>query len=328
MDEFRFELALCATLESATESVVARQLGGAVANPGGRIVDVVLVEPGEAFDTRRTLSAETIPPRAIESDVGPGTAVPRRDALGGTGYDRKVVDAAVEAGYFELERRNGEQRIRATARYPDGWYDRLVAIENKPELTSPGDLRKQLSHDVALGLFDEVVLATASYVTRAHLNRIPDAVGVWQFDPEREQRRVVREPTPLSVDGFGIEPTDRHPLRTDVVLVDPAEKRRKRLRIAERAYGKGWRPAAAAYPACVHADATTDARPYCARFDRVVDPGRDCGSECRAFSRGESPDVDPDAAREARSRWLRDPPGRVRRQTGLDHFTGGSDERT
>ena len=326
MDEFRFELALCSHLESATGAIVARQLGGAVADPGGRIVDVVLVEPGETFDERRYLSPRTIPSRAIESDVGAGKAVPRREVLDGLEYGRSVVEAAVEAGYFELERRDGRQQVRATTRYPDGWYGGLIAIENKPDLGSPGNLERQLTHDVALGLFDEVVLATASYVTRAHLNRIPDSVGVWQFDPETGDRTVVREPSQLRIDELGIEPGDHRPSRTDITIVEPEEKRRRRLAVAERAYGKGWRPSVEAYPACAHAETTEDCRPYCGQFERVVDPGTDCDTDCSAYSRGSRPTVDPDEARADRSPWIADPPGAVRRQAGLNQFTSRESE--
>ena len=320
MDEFRFELALCSHLEAATETIVARQLGGAVADPGGRIVDVVVVEPGEAFDQRTRLSPRTIPPRAIESEVGAGKAVPVREVFDGSQYGRNVVEAAVEAGYFELQRRDGRREVRATTRYPDGWYDGLTAIENKPDLGTPGALDEQLTHDVALGLFDEVVLATASYVTRAHLNRLPDAVGVWRFDPETGDRTVVREPSRLPVDRAGTEPTDRHPLRTDVAVVGAEEKQRRRRAIAERAYGKGWRPARGAYPDCARFAATADCRPYCEAFARVVDPATDCGPDCSAYSSGERPAVDPDAARADRSPWIPDPPGNRRRQSGLDQF--------
>ncbi|AUX09713.1 hypothetical protein AArcSl_2088 [Halalkaliarchaeum desulfuricum] len=320
MDEFRFELALCSHLESETETIVARQLGGAVARPGARVVDIVVLQPGDQFDMRARLSPNAVPTSAIESDVGAGQAVPRRDVLDGSSHARRVVETAVEAGYFQIERRDGREWVRATARYPEGWYDRLTAIENKPDLAKPGDLERQLTHDVTVGLFDEVVMATNSHVTRAHLNRIPDAVGVWQFDPETGERTVVRDPSPLPVDEPGVEPVDRRPLRTDVAIVGPEEKRRRRLTIAERAYGKGWRPKADAYPECTHVEATEDCRPYCSQFDRVVDPGTDCGTDCPAFERESTPTIDPEAARAERSPWIRDPPGALHRQVGLDRF--------
>jgi hypothetical protein len=317
--EFAFELALCAHLEAATASLPARQLGAGVANPGGRIVDVCLVEPGPAFDERAAMTAETIPPRAIESDAGAGEAVHWRDALDAhPEVARSVVERAEAVGFFEVERRGGREYVRQATRYPDDWFDGLVGIENKPDLGSPGDLERQLQTDASLAVFDEVVLATESYVTGAHLNRIPDAVGVWRFDPETGEREVVREATRLPVDEPGVEPTARRSLRTDVAVVSAATKARARRRLAERAYGKGWRTYD--LPACERARATDDGRPRCAHFERVVDPGRDCGEGCSARVPADPPAFDPAALRDERTAWERDPDGVARRQAGLDRF--------
>ncbi|MFC7186462.1 DUF5787 family protein [Halorubrum yunnanense] len=316
--EFRFELALCAALESP-DRVVARQLGAGVTNPGGRIVDVCVLEPGPGFDRRAAITPERIPDPAIEAAVGPGEAVTVAEAFD-LSPDRAaaVVDRAVEVGYLERERRDGRPVVRTTARYPDDWVDSLTAIENKPDLGTPGDLRAQLRYDVALGLFDEAILATASYVTRAHLNRIPDPVGVWRFDPKTGEREVVREPTPLSPGASGVEIREERSLRTDVALVGPDALARKRRRIAERAYGKGWRPAP---PDCAHATGTADGRPYCERFDRVVDPGRDCGAGCVAHDPADPPGVDREGLRDERTAWIADPDGDgPRRQSGLSRF--------
>ncbi|MGQ4556669.1 DUF5787 family protein [Halobellus sp. GM3] len=319
--EFAFELELCSHLETATEWVLSRQLGATVDRAGRRIVDVVGVVPGPDFDERAEITERAIPKRAIESDVGVGEAVPRRRALDGdlTPEIRDgIVDAAVDVGFFETERRNGRGYVRQTTRYPERWFDRLVGIENKPDLADPGALSRQLRTDVSLGLFEEVVLATESHVTRAHLNRIPPAVGVWRFDPETGTRDVIREATPLRTDAPGIELVDERPLRTDVVPVSAESKARARRRIAERAYGKGWRTYG--FPACVHAEATAEGLPYCARFDRVVDPSRACGSDCDARDPGDPPAVDSDALRGERTPWRPDPPGVARRQAGLDRF--------
>lgn len=187
--EFRFELALCAALESP-DRVVARQLGAGIENPGGRIVDVCVLTPGPGFDRRAAITPDRIPDPAIEAAVGPGEAVPLKKAFD-LPPDRAeaVAERAAEVGYLERERRDGRPIVRATARYPDDWVGSLTAIENKPDLGTPGDLAAQLRYDAALGLFDEVVLATASYVTRAHLNRIPEAVGVWRSIPTRASAR-------------------------------------------------------------------------------------------------------------------------------------------
>lgn len=323
MDEFGFELALCSHLEATTDSVVARQLGGTVVAPGSRIVDVVLIEQGPEFDARTRITDQRIPTLAIESDVGVGSAVYWKDA-----FDchperaREVTDWALSVGFFERERggrgrHGGREYVRRTARYPD-WFSTLTAIENKPDLGTPGDLERQLRTDVSLALFDEVILATESYVTRAHLNRIPEQVGVWRFDPETGEQEVIRDPTVLPVDATGVELLDQQPLRTDVAFVDAAEKARVRRRVAEKAYGKGWR--SYDLPACAHARATVDGRPYCEYFQCVVDPGSRCGTTCSAHDPSDPPTVDFAALRDERSPWVADPAGVTRRQAGLDRF--------
>jgi hypothetical protein len=316
--EFRFEVALCSWLEANTDWLVARQLGGAVASPGSRIVDVFGVEPGPEFDRRTRITNREIPSLAIESDAGAGEAVYWREAFDCRPEQaRSVIDRAVDCGFFETERRNGRQYVRQTARYPD-WVGRLVGIENKPDLGTPGDLDRQLRIDVSLGLFDEVVLATESYVTRAHLNRLPEAVGVWRFDPNCGERRVVREPTPLSTGEPGVELQSSRPLRTDIEFVTAEQKAEKRRRIAERAYGKGWRTYE--FPDCRHIEATDDGRPYCAWFDRVVDPAADCGADCEGFESGVPPTVDVERLRDSRTPWIAEPDGTSRTQSGLDRF--------
>ncbi len=318
--EYAFEVALCSHLESVTDWVLARQLGAGVAVPGTRVVDVVGVEPGPGFDDRAAVSAASLPPAAIEATVGAGEARFWKDAFpdASDGAARRAIDRAVDAGFFEVERRGGREFVRQTARYPDDWFARLVGVENKPDLGSPGGLERQLRTDVSLGVFDAVVLATESYVTRAHLNRIPDEVGVWRFDPEAGEREVVHDPTPLPTDDWGVEPGERRPLRWDVRVVSPEAKARARRRVAERAYGKGWRPTE--LPPCARAATTPDGRPRCSEFDRVVDPGSECGPDCPAFEAADPPETDPAALRDARTPWVADPEGVRRRQAGLDRF--------
>lgn len=324
MSEFAFELELCAHLEAQRDGIIARQLGASVADPGGRILDVVCVEPGPAFDDRIAITPTSIPDAAIESAVGPGRTRYWKDV-----FDchperaRRAMERALEIDFFEREHRNGREYVRQVARYPD-WYDRIVGIENKPDLGRPGDLESQLRTDVSLGLVDEVVLATESYVTGAHLNRIPDEVGVWRV--HRESGRileidVVRETTPLPVDEPGIEPLERTPGRTDIDVVSATEKARARRRIAERAYGKGWRTHA--FPGCgrCRADDSSGATvPYCEWADRIVDAGSECDTSCPGYEAAAAPDVDLEDERERRTPWVADPDGRRRQQSGLDQF--------
>ena len=323
MSEFAFELELCAVLEERRDGIIARQLGASVADPGGRIIDVVVVEPGPAFDERVAITPETIPAAAIEADVGPGRPRYWKDAFDcHPDRARRAVERALEVGFFEREYHNGREYVRQVARYPD-WVGRLVGIENKPDLGRPGDLEEQLRTDVSLAVFDEVILATESYVTRAHLNRIPEEVGVWRVHTDREptEIEVVREPIRLAVEEAGVEPLESHPGQTDVAVVSAAKKARTRRRLAERAYGKGWRTFA--FPACrtCEPDDTTGATlPSCAWKGRVVDAGSECAPSCGGYDPGEAAAIDLKAERDRQSPWVADPPGKRRRQTGLDRF--------
>ena len=321
MREYAFELALCAVRECEHEGLLARQLGASV--HGSRIVDVVELAPGPRFDERVGLAAGTIPAPVLESPIGPGTARDPRDARDvHPGRVDGLVERAVDAGYLERERRGGRTLVRATGRYPEHWAGRLRGIENKPDLGRPGDLDRQLRTDASLALLDEVVLATESHVTGAHLNRIPDAVGVWRFDPATGERTVVREPTALD-DAWGVELLDEQPGRTEIRVVEPEAKRRARRRLAEKAYGKGWRPDAAAWPDCaritVGERGGTGPLPDCAWKDRIVDPASECGPDCAGFDPATAPTVDPRAARAAATAWDPDAGG-SRRQSGLDRF--------
>jgi hypothetical protein len=313
--EFGFELSLCAHLEDRSE-ILSRQLGASC--HGNRVMDIVRVIPGPAFADRQAITEQTIPPTAIESPIGPGRA--RRWPAAYDGHpDRAedVLDAAVDCGFFERERRNGGTYVRQTTRYPD-WYDRLIGIENKPDLGRPGALETQLLTDTKLALLDEVILATESYVTGAHRNRIPDPVGIWRFDPESGERTVIRQAQHLPVSEPGIELVDRRSARTDLEIVDAESIERQRRRIAERAYGKGWRNYE--FPPCSRIEPDDAGLPRCPWKGEVVEPARDCGDGCDGFDPADPPAVDLDAIRGERSPWEPDPEGRQRRQSGLNRF--------
>jgi hypothetical protein len=333
VSEFDFEMRLCARLESAgvpvdaafggTEPIVARQIGGGVDDPGARVIDTVLVAPAPGFPKRAAITPETIPDAAIEAAIPTGRAVSRREAFADLDVSperqRVVVERAADIGFVERERRGGREYVRQSAPYPD-WYGDLVAIENKPDLAKPGDLDRQLRFDVALSVFDRAILATASHVTRGHLNRIPDDVGVWRF--REGSIEVVREATPLPADGPGTEIIAERAGRTRIEPVSSEAKARRRRRIAERAYGKGFRTYA--FPDCAQAEAAcrhgAGGLPHCAFYDRLVDPGSECGPDCPGYEPDDPPAVDPDAARAENSPWTADPEGRARTQSGLDQF--------
>jgi hypothetical protein len=334
VSEFDFEIRLCARLERDGapgdgapdgDPIVARQIGGGVDTPGARIVDIVLVDPGGAFPERAAITPGTIPDLAIEADVPVGRAVPRREAFAdldiAPGHQRAVAERAAEVGFLERERRSGREFVRQVAAYPD-WYGGLVAIENKPDLGEPGDLDRQLRFDVALALFDRVVLATGSHVTRGHLNRLPDAVGVWQFRGGTID--VVRESEHLAVGDPGIEIVDEAPARTAIEPVASGRKERARRRIAERAYGKGWRTYD--FPACARIEAVeregAGGLPHCGFHERFVEPGSECGPACPGYDPADPPDIGLAGARAENSPWVADPDGRARRQSGLREFKG------
>nr|WP_303646746.1 DUF5787 family protein [Haloarchaeobius salinus] len=309
-------------MERDVDGVLARQLGGGV-HSARRVLDVVVVEPGPTFDDRAAITERSIPHRAIESGVGRGRSRDWRGAFDLPGERaRGIVERAVDVGFFERDPTAGAEHVRRACRYPDGWFDRLVAVENKPDLGAPGDLETQLLKDVRLALVDEVVLATASHVTRAHLNRIPEAVGVWRFDPETLDRTVVREASPLPVDEHGTEIVEEHAGWTEVRVATAEAKVRARRRLAERAYGKGWR--VAEFPGCAwvrdEAVAGGGGVPHCEWKGRVVDPGNECGPDCPGFEAGEPPSVDAAGERDGRTGWVADPDGLASRQAGLDRF--------
>ncbi|MFB6121284.1 MAG: DUF5787 family protein [Halobacteriaceae archaeon] len=319
MREAAFELRLCAHLERR-DGVVARQLGASVGG-GHRVMDVVRVTPGPEFGKRVALSADTIPPAAVAADASVAEWRAVTDAFDlSPSHARAVAERAAEAGFFETTVRDGTMQVRRAARYPD-WAGSLVGVENKPDLGTPGDLATQLRKDVSLGLFDRVILATESYVTGAHLHRIPEAVGVWRVDFDAEDPiDVVREPSPLTPDTPGIQVVERHANRTEIRVAHAEAKARQRRRVAERAYGKGWRPAA--FPDCARVAPTVEAEtplPDCDFEGRVVAPGADCGPDCPGHEAAPAPAYDPEAERERRTAWRADA-GQAREQSGLDRF--------
>jgi len=316
--EYGFELRLCARLERRYPGVVARQLGAAVG--GERVMDSVVVTPGPEFEARTRLTPQTIPPVVIEADVGVRWT-PVTDAFDGPpARARTLAERGVESGYLESTVKEGTDCVRAVARYPD-WVGEILGFEHKPDLDRPGDLYTQLRKDASLALFDEVILTTESYVTGAHLNRIPSEIGVWRVNMENSGIEVVREPTPLDVDGPGLQVVERRAGRTDVRPVSEREKARQRRRTAERAYGKGWRPA---FPACARVEAEKEVGatlPHCPWKGRVVNPNADCGADCAGHREGAPPEADLETERAARTDWVATPAGGRTEQSRLGGWT-------
>lgn len=319
MRERALEFALCATIEQERADLVSRQLGGAVAAPGRRVLDIVAIETTAAVTERAAITPAAIPTALVTGPLGPGRARPPHEATPDTPEQTlRLVDRGLEIGFLERTYRDDRALIRQVTRYPD-WIDRIVGIEVKPDLRSPGALIDQLRTDVALGVLDAVVLATTSYVTAAHLHRLPDPVGVWRVD-EDGGITVEREPKPLDPGDHGVELRDRTPGRTDVEIVSPADKHAARIQIAERAYAKGWRHFPVPDCANVTLDSTPTTIPYCVALERPVDPETACGPDCQAHEPAPAPSFDPDADRARETPWRPDPPGRRRRQASLDRF--------
>jgi hypothetical protein len=325
--EFDFELRLCARLERdgvpgiGDPGVVARQLGTSVHAAGGRIVDTVCVLPGPEFEDRIDLTSDAIPPAVFDATVSVGEWTRVTRAFDGPPErTRNLAERGADTGFLDVERRDNQTVVRQAARYPD-WVGGLVGVENKPDLGTPGDLRLQMRHDASLGVLDFAILATESHVTRAHLNRLPSEVGVWQVDHDAGTIEVVREPAPLDSEGPGLEVLDEHPGETEVRPVTAAEKARQRRRVAERAYGKGWRTYD--LPPCARAEASGEAGarglPFCSFKGRLVDAASECGPDCAGFDPADEPGIDLDSERERRTAWRSDAGGR-RKQSGLDQF--------
>lgn len=208
--------------------VVARQLG-----TRDRLWDTVVVESSPGALEARAVFGED----ALDSDLlhvvgnAPRDWTWYRDALPHPGYPwrhvREAVHRAGDRGIVDTRKRGGRVQLRRKWRYPD-WVDRLVAVENKPDLTASAarDLAAQVERDVERGLADEVWVATratGAAVEPVLLERMPVETGILAVDPAEEAARVVWHPRTLAPDG-------RDPPTAD-----------KRLAIAERAYGRGWR---------------------------------------------------------------------------------------
>ena len=261
MKEFGFELRMCAWVErewsTASDdgvALVARQLG-----TRSRRWDTVVVETTPEGLDRRAPFGEA----RLDADLlyvarhAPTSWAYYRDTLPHPGYPwryvREAIHRAADRGFVETRKRGNRIELRRRYRYPD-WVDRLVAIENKPDLDASAArvLADQLERDVALGLADEVWLATWATddgVEPALLEAMPVEVGIlavertddgWTADVVWNPRRLdVTTPGTRILERPSGSRDDRSAARFE--YVDADWKREKRLEIAERAYERGWR---------------------------------------------------------------------------------------
>lgn len=304
--EFGFELGVCQWVERHWPPgrerdgavLVARQLG-----TKHRRWDTIVLECDPEGLAARARFGE----QRLDSDLlgvvrhAPAEWAWYRDALPEPEYPwryvREAVTRAADRGIVERRTRGGRVELRRRWPYPD-WVERVVAIENKPDLDASAarSLAGQLRQDVALALADEVWVGTrADQETAALLADAPVEAGILAVDPDRRgasAASVVWQPRRLPADDPGTRILDRpgggsHDASAwRFEYASPGWKADKRLEIAERAYERGWR----AYVESMRPDCrqfelrptTPVARPFCPAKGRHQTT-RECSGDCPAF---------------------------------------------
>ncbi|WP_233738248.1 DUF5787 family protein [Halocatena pleomorpha] len=269
MTEFTFELRVCQwaerhwppTGDSSDKCVlIARQLG-----TNHRRWDTIVIET----DRRRLAERARFGADRLDGDLlrvvrnAPTEWAYYRDVLPEPSYPwryvRDAIHTATDRGILETRRRGNRVEIRRKWEYPD-WVDRIVAIENKPDLDASAarTLTEQLQHDVALALADAVWVATRATgetVEPALLEQLPVETGILTVATDDDRAStdrgtdasVVWHPRSLDRTAVGTRILDRSADNESDLSVarfeyaDPEWKATKRLEIAERAYERGWR---------------------------------------------------------------------------------------
>lgn len=289
--EFEFELLVCRWVELAwpvdlresSPIVVARQLG-----TRSRRWDTLVIECDPDGLRRRRAFGD----RELDRDLlfvlqhAPASWEWYRDALPHPGYPwryvRETVHRAADRDILRTRRNGNRIEIERRTPFPD-WVERIVAIENKPNLDASAAraLSDQLDHDVDSGLIDEVWVATAATDDRvppALLEAMPVEVGIVAMD-------VTDGVSPTSGDVLW-NPLGRRSTDTTTSGSDDGPLSSRRLELAERAYGRGWRS--------YHRTMRTDCRwyeldrhgygllPRCGAKRRCQRP-RECSASCPSF---------------------------------------------
>jgi len=305
--EFGFELQVCGWAErhwpptgGDRSVVVARQLG-----TRRRRWDTVVLE----CDHKGLAARARFGRRRLDSDLlhvvrhAPGEWAWYRDALPDPGYPwryvREAVHRGADRGIVETRREGNRVHLRRKWPYPE-WVDRVVAIENKPDLDASAAraLTGQLECDVALALANEVWVATAATDDRiapALLEDVPVEAGVLEVEPGtrgadavevawRPRRLTVGDPGTRILKRSSGGEHDASAARFE--YADPGWKAETRLAIAERAYERGWRSYAdSTRPDCRHfrlEDCPAVARPYCEAKSRHQ-TAAECAGSCPKF---------------------------------------------
>lgn len=298
--EFAFELSVCQWAERAWSPsddaavLVARQFG----TKHRRWDTIVLECDPDGLRERAKFGTESFDSDHLHvlQNV-PADWTYYRDALPDPGYPwryvRESIHEAADRDAIETRKRGNRIEIRQVRPYPD-WLRRVIAIENKPDLTASAarNLVPQLQRDIALSLADEVWVATAATDERVEpilLADLPAAAGVLTVDTKSGTAEAVWQPRSLSVDEPGTRILDRPDDDTSAArfeYVDTDWKQERRLAIAERAYARGWR----AYvdtmrPDCRHFQLTADKTgvyPHCAAKG-CLPTAAECRGQCPSY---------------------------------------------
>ncbi|AGB17067.1 hypothetical protein Halru_2485 [Halovivax ruber XH-70] len=303
-NEFAFELRVCRWAERhwppdgerAGPVIVARQFGAA-----GRRWDTIVIEcdPDELGE-RAAFGQERLDGDLLDVvRYAPAEWAYYREALPDPGYPwryvRESIHRADDRGILETRRRGNRIEIRRRFSYPD-WVERIVAIENKPDLDASAAraLSDQLERDVAMGLADEVWIAIEAdddRVSAALFEDVPVEAGIVEVDSTALTADVAWYPRTLAVDRPGTRILERpdggahDASAAQFEYVEASEKRERRLEIAERAYERGWRSYVDTMrPDCRHFEGRTDGQllPYCRAKGRQP-TARECAGSCPAF---------------------------------------------
>lgn len=301
--EFVFELGVCGwaernwppegALTANTAAIVARQLG-----TRHRRWDTVIVEASGKKLARRARFG----PRALDGDLrrvvenAPESWEWYQDALPEPDfpwrYVREAVHRAAGRDIIETRRHGNRIELRRKWKYPN-WVERVIAIENKPDLDASAAraLAGQVERDVALALCDEVWVATArtdESVEPVLLEDFPVEAGVLVFDAEDDAATVAWHPRTLAAGESGTRITERADGggAATVEFASPEWKAEKRLAIAERAYERGWRSYIDTMrPDCRHFELRESGRtalPWCAAKGRHQSAA-ECAGSCSEF---------------------------------------------
>lgn len=297
--EFPFELFVCrwlernwpleGSLEDDQTVIVGRQLG----TQHRRWDTLVVVTTQTALRKRAQFG-----PRALDQDLlrvlrhAPPTFEWYRDAIPTPEFPWRYVRAAVRrAADRELvETRHHGRRLEYRRRWPfPEWPERIIAVENKPNLdASAADaLAGQLRHDVSLGVTDETWVCTRQTdapVEPIVLESIPVEAGILTLDPATETGTVEWYPRQLAVTGAGEQ--INHRAEGTPTTVSPEWKHTRRLLLAERVYGRGWRSYSESMrPDCHHftlEEHGTGYIPWCGAKERCQSQ-RECAGSCPQF---------------------------------------------